>query len=423
MPISLAMQALTVRLYLLAPEEVRQLLKEHAAAVDALIRPLEVLSPDERAAIGADAAAASLASTWSSNDLALRMLLPALPPAVRYLPSPQRDPHPCPTASCFTGGGAGCAAPAAGYGGLDQLIVHLARDWSAWGARARRATHRPVLHAVQAHSWRQRWRHGRESARLRVLVPGAGCCRLAWEIARRGHIVEACDVAESMLLAAHTIITSAPPRRRPSACSAANRTAHGAGARMLGASGGICCRGPPGAPLSMLGGSVRLYPFARCGSGVLRRRACLQPASVPDVSPRALASASTRGLALILQSADFLTFYGGGGGGRAEGWDVVCTAYVLDCLPDPSAAIRHVSRLLVRGGRWLNVGPLQWHAPAAGLLRLSAEQLRPLMELHGLRVRKWRIVRRVPYLTHPGGGLLDAAGQWHDVLFFEAVRQ
>jgi carnosine N-methyltransferase len=111
--------------------------------------------------------------------------------------------------------------------------------------------------------------------------------------------------------------------------------------------------------------------------------------------------------------------------GGAGGWDILCTAYVLDCFPDPSAVIRQVSRLLVPGGRWINVGPLQWHAPDAGMLRLSWEQLRPLMAFHGLRVRKWRVVRRAPYLTHPKGRgmMLGAADQWHDVLFFEAVRQ
>jgi hypothetical protein len=401
--------ALTVRLHLRAPEEIQQQLREHAGAVDALIRPLEVLSPDERAAIGADAAAASLASIWSANDHALRVLLPALPPVVRCLPSPQRDSHPCPSISCSTGGDTGFAAPSAGYNSLDQLIAHLARDWSAWGAGARRATHRPLLHAIQAHSRRQRWKLGREAARLRVLVPGAGCCRLAWEIARRGHSVEACDVAEGMLLAAHTIITSAPTRRRHA--SAANRT---------GAWGG-----DPGAPpLSPVGKSVRLFPFARCG-GVLRRRACLQPATIPDVSHRTLAASSARGLRLTLQSADFLTFYGANGGGQQTGWDIISTSYVLDCFSDPSAAIRRVSKLLVRGGRWLNVGPLQWHAPAAGMLQLSWDELRPLLELYNLTVYKWRVVRRVPYLTHPGGraALLAAADQWHDVLFFEAVRQ
>jgi hypothetical protein len=75
----------------------------------------------------------------------------------------------------------------------------------------------------------------------RVLVPGTGACRLAWEIAGRGHRVEAHDVSVHMLVAARSIMTrDGPPVRlfpgercaagaRIAACSAG----HGAvGARV-----------------------------------------------------------------------------------------------------------------------------------------------------------------------------------------------
>ena len=298
-------------------------------------------------------------------------------------------------------------APPVEYADMHQLIAHIARDWSAWGADARRRTHTPVLNTIRAHSLRWHWSRGRSTASLRVLVPGAGGCRLAWEIARRGHHVEASDSSDGMLLAAHTIITSF--RSPPARC--ANATWRPRAGRIRLAAQEPACE---------LAWPLELFPFAPCGGGVLQRQACLQPAIVPD---QPIEHACSHKVQLVLQSASFLSYYGVHEAGLAA-WDAIVTSYFLDCLADPVAAVRRVSQLLVRGGLWINVGPLQWHVPSAGMLRLSWEELRALLGLHSFKLQRWRILRRVPYLSHPKmRWLLSASEHWHDVLFFVAIKE
>ena len=98
------------------------------------------------------------------------------------------------------------------------------------------------------------------------------------------------------------------------------------------------------------------------------------------------------------------------------------TAYVLDALPDPAAAVRHVARLLAAGGCWVNVGPLHWHDGTAGLLRLSLDELLALLRLHGFRVRALRRLGRVPYLGG-GGARGTPADEGHDCVFWVAERR
>jgi len=190
---------------------------------------------------------------------------------------------------------------------------------------------------------------------LRVLVPGAGTCRLAWEIARLGHRVEASDLATEAIIAAHSILdgtSSFQQAQQP----------------------------------------LPVYVHARCEAGVLRRDACLRPTMIPSL-PRVQGRPST----LTLSVADFMAADGdayldvqegrtdaqeaGGGNSTAEGitpggaWDVVVTSYFIDTLADPLAAVRLIHNLLKPGGTWINFGPLQWHQQSTGVLRLTLDEL------------------------------------------------
>jgi SAM-dependent methyltransferase len=340
---------------------VRRLLQVHAADLEALVRPLERISPDELAAIDGHRTAARVAAAWEANERTLHQLLLLHPQRLLALPPPGGAPEtspPPPTVS-------------ASYDGAAQLIAHLARDWGAMGAEARRRTHRPVLRALPVNA-------------TRVLVPGAGACRLAWELARRGHVVEASDVSAPMLLAAHSLIR----------------------------------RGAAAEPLPA-------YPFVRCEGGVRDREACLQRDALPD--RRSAARLGERGR-LTLQLADFAQ-YGNDSDASRRPFDALVTHYFVDTQADVAATVRLAHRLLAPGGRWVNFGPLQWHDDSAGLLRLTLAELVALVIATGFRVLKCRTLRRIPYLgrggTAAGGGLLLSSSEgssWHDVVFFVAER-
>ena len=205
----------------------RRLKREHSTALASLLQPLERLSTAEREAVSAACTAQTAAEAWEANEAALEALLPPTVLRTLALPAPGDGASAMPPSEDHT-------TDTSTYETAHQLLAHLARDWSAEGAEARRKTHGPVLRALRREQRRRRSSSGGGGA-LRVLVPGAGLCRLAWEVARRvrrcaariaahrrtpcsgphlrpvtmqGHRVEASDASVGMVVAAHSILTS-----------------------------------------------------------------------------------------------------------------------------------------------------------------------------------------------------------------------
>lgn len=333
-----------------ARERAVRLVREYEEEIHALLAPLRALSPAEAHAVRANHSATSLAKAWSANAAALHTLLLTDAAPTLALPPPGAI-LPCAAA-------AAAAAYDMSYDNGEQLLAHLARDWAATGRRARRRVYGPLMRALPGHR------------PLRVLVPGAGACRLAWELARRGHRVEATDVSASMLVAARAII--------------------GGGMRAL-----------------------PIQPHARCESGALHREACLATELLPDVRPSRAASSR-----LSLQLADFLEPSEGSG----ATWDRIVSAYFIDTIANPARTMARARALLRPGGRWLNTGPLLWHDDGAGLLRLTADELRALLECSGFSVLRWRVLGSVEYLPRSRNGWMSRSAPSHTLLFFEAKR-
>ncbi|KAL3912483.1 MAG: hypothetical protein SGPRY_008322, partial [Prymnesium sp.] len=304
--------------------------------LSALVATAASLRPDEARALSIGATLAKLERMWQANTHALRALLPSEIGNTLSLPSPldvNTSMPPLPLSS-----------PA--YAGAAQLLAHVSRDWSPLGRASRASTHTRVLSALR-----------RLRRPARVLLPGAGACRLAWEVARRGHRVEANDEAVEMLLAGRSVMAW------------------------------------EGAPLT-------IFPHARCEMGAMRREACEVGTVVPDVT---LGPTPAN---LTLQLGDFSRVYSDAS--QLAAWDAVVTCYFIDTLAEPVAAIRRISEVLTAGGRWINIGPLHWHNHKTGLLRLSYAEMLKLMQLHGFVIETSRRVNKVPYLG-VGNGILGSS--------------
>ena len=389
-----------------ASHTIAALFRDHEHELAALLRPLEQLSEAEQHAISAAETAAAVARAWEVNEAALRVFIPRSPEitmALSWNDSPAATDDIIPRAQCTTSN-----SSTTGYTSAAVVVAHLVRDWSEEGAHGRELAHPPVLRALLSlsrHRRCQRWpfrirgavaacppaalgsRHA--TGQLRVLVPGAGTARLAWEITRRGHRVEANDASASMITAAHSIIS-----------------------RRL---------------------TMRVYPRVRCMSGAMQRTACLEHADVGMPSSGRSMTRDRMPLTLQLSAWD--------AGYLDHSFDAVVTSYFFDVLPNPARTIRRVRELLRRGGAWINIGPLQWHDTTAGLLLLTLDEVRALLRLHGFRIRTLRLIRRVPYVgRRPRRGLArqwaaralwsrdallrSASGsgeeQWHDCIFWVA---
>jgi SAM-dependent methyltransferase len=99
-------------------------------------------------------------------------------------------------------------------------------------------------------------------------------------------------------------------------------------------------------------------------------------------------------------------------------FDTVVTPWFIDRVPtDLGVFLETLRRLLRPGGRWLNQGPLLYPPETPLTRRWSRQEVFDLAGQHGFQLGRWSSASR-PYLVSP----LTGAGKIERVLTFEAVR-
>ena len=85
------------------------------------------------------------------------------------------------------------------------MISAAARDWSSAGAEERAQCYSPLLDCLLA-----QYPQEEERQQVKVLVPGAGLGRLAWEIASKGFECQGNEFSLYMLFASNFILNKCP---------------------------------------------------------------------------------------------------------------------------------------------------------------------------------------------------------------------
>ena len=215
------------------------------------------------------------------------------------------------------------------------------------GGRAERAeAHEPLLDGLRQAL------PGGGARGARVLVPGAGLGRLAWEVARLGFNTQASEFSYFMLIAANFLL---------------NRTS---------------------APVT-----VHPWVLQTCNVRLLAQQ--VRGAACPDTPPQDVPPSA----ALSMCAGDFLEVYRE----QQSCWE----AYRHVLLHRHGARRRRLSRAHPHapraGGAWVNIGPLLWHyhdVPGEVSIELSWEELRALIVAHGfvLEREEWK---RCGYTKNP----------------------
>lgn len=197
--------------------------------------------------------------------------------------------------------------PAYSVSAVRALLHAVARDWSADGARARKAAYAPVLAAVaDAHALSG----SPPPSDFTVLVAAAGTGRLCWELVKQGFSVEGCEERISSLLASNFFLNHA----------SANTP-------------------------------VTLHPFAHEHRNVRRAADTSRFVAVPDVD----ASSAPEGDARFgIRTGSFLDVYTDAPGVQ---WNVVVSCLAFDLVEDIVLVMRSVQNLLKPGGAWVFLGP------------------------------------------------------------------
>ena len=189
---------------------------------------------------------------------------------------------------------------------VQSTLKQFVREWGAEGAKEREAAQAPLLDALE------RAAPGGAVRGMRVLVPGSGLGRLAWEVARRGFQAQASEFSYFMLIASNFILNNLQPH-----------------------------------------GTISMHPWVLQTCNVKSLDDQVRACAVPDVEPWSLPLAAN----LSMCAGDFLEVYRE----HHAQWEVLLSQFFIDTAHNIVEYIDAIRRLLVPGGAWVNFGPLLWH--------------------------------------------------------------
>ncbi|ESK91470.1 N2227-domain-containing protein [Moniliophthora roreri MCA 2997] len=192
-----------------------------------------------------------------------------------------------------------------------ESLKHFVRDWSTDGAEERNRIIQPILDVLRLVDVDKR-------AEKRVLVPGSGLGRLAWEISQLGFNTTANELSFFMNLAFRFLLSLETTTRTDQHV---------------------------------------LHPYGYWFSHQRSNDALFRAIRFPDVVPRLNEN-------LHLSEGDFLNLSGQ--------YDYVVTLFFIDTSLNILSTLEKIHSLLRPGGVWINLGPLLW---CQAKLELSLEEV------------------------------------------------
>ncbi|CDO74703.1 hypothetical protein BN946_scf184847.g11 [Trametes cinnabarina] len=215
-----------------------------------------------------------------------------------------------------------------------EALKHFVRDWSEEGRDERLTIFGPILEVLRVVEPVAR-------EQMRVLVPGSGLGRLAWEVSQLGYRTTANELSFFMNLAFRFLLSDKHTQR----------------------------------PLQHT-----LQPYTSWFSHQRSADALFRSVSFPDVVPRL-------GVSLVLAEQDFLSLRPPRDeASGCEGYDFVVTLFFIDTSLNVIETLEHIHRLLRPGGKWINLGPLLWTGGGQAAVELSLDEVLKVAEMVGFTI-------------------------------------
>ncbi|KAA1475264.1 N2227-domain-containing protein [Dentipellis sp. KUC8613] len=262
---------------------------------------------------------------------------------------------------------------------LRSTLKQFVRDWSEEGREEREESYRPLKEALVAHfsDIPPEERHN-----FRVLVPGAGLGRLAFDVAQLGFSCQGNEFSHYMLLSSFFIL---------------NRTTE-------------------------VNEHV-IYPYVHSFSNLPNRASLLKAVTLPDVLPNSLPPEVN----FSLVAGDFEEIYGmqdetTADEPQAGQWDAILTCFFIDTAKNIVNYLRIMHKILAPGGVWINLGPLLWHfennSSNDPSIELDLEEVKALARQIGFDIKEERTIDTT-YVNNKDGLL----GYVYHAAFWTATKR
>lgn len=233
---------------------------------------------------------------------------------------------------------------------VQSTLKQFARDWSAEGESERLQSYKPIIDEIEKFFDPEKM----EINEVKILVPGAGLGRMAYELASRGYFCEGNEFSYFMLIASNFVLNQ---------CTIENQ--------------------------------FTLYPWVHQYVNNLRKCDQIAPIKFPDVCPL---KSPPKG-EIMFTAGDFLQVYE-----IPNSYDCVATCFFIDCANNIVEFIETIYKILVPGGIWVNLGPLLYHfsdMQAENSIEPTHEDLMTIIDAVGFETIKSETGVRTKYAQNP----------------------
>lgn len=234
-----------------------------------------------------------------------------------------------------------------------EVLLHFVRDWSEEGADERNVIFEPILDALRDVPEADR-------GAMRVLVPGSGLGRLAWEISQLG----------TSSLSDLDGRTQGERTDQAGFKATANELSWymNLGLRFLI---------HPSATSTVHQHTIQ--PFSHRFSNQRTNDLLFRSTSFADVVPRYSSH-------FTIAEGDFLRQSPPIGENGTIGYEYIVTEFFIDTGLDIAATLEQIYSLLAPGGLWINFGPLLWSGGGSVSMELSLDETLALAKGVGFEV-------------------------------------
>jgi len=191
---------------------------------------------------------------------------------------------------------------------VHSCLKQLVRDWAEDGKVERDQSYLKIINKLC-----ELYKEG-ERSKIKVLVPGAGLGRLAFDIARSGFECQGNEFSLFMLFTSNFVLNK---------CKTEN--------------------------------TFKIYPYIHNFCNNVSDSDQMKSVALPDVNPSSLHEDAKFSMA----AGDFLDVYNDIEYLNSQ--DVVTTCFFMDCAHNILDFIQTIHKVLKPGGYWINLGPLLYH--------------------------------------------------------------
>ena len=250
------------------------------------------------------------------------------------------------------------------YDKVKSMLTHLYRDWSKEGMKERETCYTPIINELK-----QLYPSIETRNQMKILVPGAGLGRLAYEIASLGFNCEGNEFSYYMLFTSYFILNGCDIQK-----------------------------------------PFIIYPWILETCNIISLADQMRQVTIPDIQP----DLGERQMSMV--AGDFTELYSN----RKEEYDCLVSCFFIDTAHNIIEYIRLIHSLLKTNGKWINEGPLLYHFNGSNSLsiELTWEEIKSIILSFGFTIEKEQIIQ-TRYCQRPHS-LLDHI---YNTIYFVATKK